>query len=162
MPCHHALDTDRLCVYRCPTSLRELANVILGPSGLRTKEKPAMIPCVVCEEKPATALDADGDRVCGECKEIAVDLLKHYPELNEPVECLTCGKLPCEDVLCRMQREEDAAAREVEQDGDRSARDYADYDEDDRTTFDMSDDADALASAGWGTDEDYGYYGGDD
>lgn len=23
-------------------------------------------------------------------------------------------------------------------------------------------DADALASAGWGTDEDYGYYGGDD
>lgn len=33
--------------------------------------------------------------------------------------------------------------------------------EDDRTTFDMSDDADALASAGWGTDEDYGYYGDD-
>lgn len=24
---------------------------------------------------------------------------------------------------------------------------------------DLSDDADALASAGWGTDEDYGYYG---
>lgn len=23
-------------------------------------------------------------------------------------------------------------------------------------------DADALASAGWGTDEDYGYYGGDE
>jgi hypothetical protein len=34
--------------------------------------------------------------------------------------------------------------------------------EDDRTTFDMSDDADALASAGWGTDEDYGCYGGED
>jgi len=29
------------------------------------------------------------------------------------------------------------------------------WQEDDRTTFDMSDDADALASAGWGTDEDY-------
>jgi hypothetical protein len=27
---------------------------------------------------------------------------------------------------------------------------------------DMSDDAEALASAGFGTDEDYGYYGGDD
>lgn len=42
---------------------------------------------------------------------------------------------------------------------------HPDYDpdaEDDRTTFDMSDDADALASAGWGTDEDYGYYGGED
>jgi len=31
--------------------------------------------------------------------------------------------------------------------------------------YDMSDveaDADTLASAGWGTDEDYGYYGGED
>ena len=27
---------------------------------------------------------------------------------------------------------------------------------------DLSDDADALASAGWGTDEDYGCYGGDE
>lgn len=27
---------------------------------------------------------------------------------------------------------------------------------------DMSDDAEALASAGYGTDEDYGYFGGDD
>lgn len=26
----------------------------------------------------------------------------------------------------------------------------------------LLDDADALASAGWGTDEDYGYFGGDD
>jgi hypothetical protein len=29
-------------------------------------------------------------------------------------------------------------------------------------SFDLSDDAYALASAGWGTDEDYGYFGGDD
>ena len=29
-------------------------------------------------------------------------------------------------------------------------------------SYDLSDDADALASAGWGTDEDYGYYGGED
>lgn len=28
-------------------------------------------------------------------------------------------------------------------------------------SYDLSDDAAALASAGWGTDEDYGYYGDD-
>ena len=28
-------------------------------------------------------------------------------------------------------------------------------------SHDLSDDAEALASAGWGTDEDYGYYGDD-
>ena len=28
-------------------------------------------------------------------------------------------------------------------------------------SYDLSDDGDALASAGWGTDEDYGYYGDD-
>ncbi len=39
--------------------------------------------------------------------------------------------------------------------------DPCDY-EDDRATFDMSDDEDALASAGWGTDEDYGCYNGED
>lgn len=49
--------------------------------------------------------------------------------------------------------------RDEEDESDRAARE--EY-EDDRTTFDMSDDADALASAGWGTDEDYGYYGGED
>lgn len=31
-----------------------------------------------------------------------------------------------------------------------------------RMPDDFSDDGDALASAGWGTDEDYGYYGGDE
>lgn len=73
---------------------------------------------------------------------------------KDPVECINCGTLACEDALCRVDGE-------VEEDGDRSERDYADY-EDDRTTFDMSDDADALASCGWGTDEDYGYFGGED
>lgn len=34
--------------------------------------------------------------------------------------------------------------------------DYDDY------MDDVEADADALASAGWGTDEDYGYYGGDE
>lgn len=39
------------------------------------------------------------------------------------------------------------------------------YGWDDSPDYDMSDveaDADTLASAGWGTDEDYGYYGGED
>jgi hypothetical protein len=35
---------------------------------------------------------------------------------------------------------------------------YDDADEPEGS-YDLSDDADALASAGWGTDEDYGYYG---
>ncbi len=29
-------------------------------------------------------------------------------------------------------------------------------------SYDLSDDGDALASAGFGTDEDYGYFGGDE
>ena len=29
-------------------------------------------------------------------------------------------------------------------------------------SYDLSDDAEALASAGFGTDEDYGYFGGDE
>ena len=33
--------------------------------------------------------------------------------------------------------------------------------EDELDYFDAFDDAAALASAGWGTDEDYGYYGDD-
>ena len=38
---------------------------------------------------------------------------------------------------------------------------YWDF-EDEFLGNDFSDDADALASAGWGTDEDYGYYGEED
>lgn len=38
---------------------------------------------------------------------------------------------------------------------------YDDYEDDDGYT-DAEADADTLASAGWGTDEDYGYYGGGD
>lgn len=45
---------------------------------------------------------------------------------------------------------------------------YEDFDEatpeDEYEGYEMSDveaDADTLASAGWGTDEDYGYYGDD-
>jgi hypothetical protein len=45
-----------------------------------------------------------------------------------------------------------------------SESDTDDEDEDDyerRYIDDYSDDAEALASAGWGTDEDYGFYGDD-
>lgn len=38
---------------------------------------------------------------------------------------------------------------------------YEDMDGEPEGSHDHSDDADALASAGWGTDEDYGYYGDD-
>lgn len=36
---------------------------------------------------------------------------------------------------------------------------WDDYDVDEPSDDDVGMDADALASAGWGTDEDYGYYG---
>ena len=36
---------------------------------------------------------------------------------------------------------------------------FRDEDSEPWESFDLSDDADALASAGMGTDEDYGYYG---
>jgi hypothetical protein len=61
-------------------------------------------------------------------------------------------------------REEDDVCSECEAKG----YDYCEctfYDEDDDTEpweDDVWADADALASAGWGTDEDYGYFGGDD
>ena len=35
-------------------------------------------------------------------------------------------------------------------------------DEEPTGSYNLSDDGDALASAGFGTDEDYGYYGGED
>ena len=42
--------------------------------------------------------------------------------------------------------------------------DYEEYEGDcePHGSYDLSDDAYALASAGWGTDEDYGFFGGDD
>jgi hypothetical protein len=52
-------------------------------------------------------------------------------------------------------------------DGCLSDEDYEDYededyeDEHDQFRDDVEADADALSSAGWGTDEDYGYYGDD-
>jgi hypothetical protein len=39
---------------------------------------------------------------------------------------------------------------------------WAEQDDEPCGSHDLSDDAEALASAGFGADEDYGYYGGDD
>lgn len=62
--------------------------------------------------------------------------------------CIGCGAATCEDALCKQNHADDAEERL--------------YDEAERSAFDYSDDGDALASAGWGTDEDYGYFGGED
>jgi hypothetical protein len=51
-----------------------------------------------------------------------------------------------------------ARRADFEIDGD---DDYVPNDEP-NVPHDLSDDAEALASIGWGTDEDYGYYGGDE
>lgn len=40
--------------------------------------------------------------------------------------------------------------------------DSYDYDDEPQDMTDVEADADTLASAGWGTDEDYGYYGEDE
>lgn len=116
-----------------------------------------MIICDNCETATAVKYN-DGERVCGACSDIIDNLRVTNPELweNSQGECINCGKTRCEDALCREERQ---AMREA-QEGEIEPL-HPDY-EDDRTTFDMSDDADALASAGWGTDEDYGCYGGED
>lgn len=58
-----------------------------------------------------------------------------------------------------------------DEDGDDTYEDIYEADADDDfdadgtepiESHDLSDDGDALASAGWGTDEDYGYDGGDE
>jgi len=110
--------------------------------------------CDLCEKHAAIALD-DGTRVCGDCQRMGEDLLKHYPELNEGEPCIGCGAPVCEDALCKQ----DVADRMEE-------RLYDEADEELDSAYgadlDYSDDAYALASAGWGTSEDYGCYGSDD
>ena len=111
-----------------------------------------MVTCENCETAKATCI-FDGEKLCGECKVITQEVIAAHPELSEPVECLTCGNSVCEDALCKHDREayQIPDAMNVERE-----------DEDERTVFDMYDDAEALASAGWGIDEDYGCYGGED
>ena len=61
---------------------------------------------------------------------------------------------PLEDLIA--QEELDAEMREWDE------LNGSAYDEEYSEPDDSWMDGDALASAGWGTDEDYGYYGGED
>jgi hypothetical protein len=113
--------------------------------------------CDICQKAQATTIN-DGDRVCRECNVIMDNIVKQHPELAEKEPCLTCGAPVCEDALCKQQRADDLEERLYDEAEIEPL--HPDYDDDGMT--DMEADADALASAGWGTDEDYGYFGGDD
>lgn len=77
------------------------------------------------------------------------------------------------DAVCRNGSEEEierlasvvrAAAKLADEESpleEEEVDDGPDYSDDDGLT-DVEADAMTLASAGWGTDEDYGYYGGED
>lgn len=73
-----------------------------------------------------------------------VDVLDASPRSQENSElmCVLCDELSKAEDLEMQDREDD---------------DYRA-----RGSDDMSDDAEVLASAGMGTDEDYGYYGGEE
>lgn len=76
---------------------------------------------------------------------------------------------------CEAEAQAEFAAWSDEQDADEPfgpmSERFAEYDEERKLegdmdgepagSYDLSDDAEALASAGFGTDEDYGYYGDD-
>lgn len=109
-----------------------------------------MIICDNCEEAKAVTYN-DGERVCKACSDIIDEMRVTNPELwqNSDGECITCGAEKCEDALCKEEREAARLAEEAD-------------DEWDGPCANDTDDAEALASAGWGTDEDYGYFGGED
>jgi len=65
--------------------------------------------------------------------------------------CGGCG-MPADECYCH----------ECEDDYDYDYEDEDDYDEPDDNMTDVEADADTLRSAGWGTDEDYGYFGNND
>lgn len=101
------------------------------------------------------------------CTNCGFDLESGYQSSDNLNLCQTCAdysKQGSDYTLDERDEEDesDTAAREeyeaslTEEDSDRTERDYADYD-----LTDSEADADALASAGWGTDEDYGCYGED-
>lgn len=98
-------------------------------------EKQGKEPCIGC-----------GAEVCEKCGKLDQP---HDP--CDCVECIQCGALNCEDIMCRYP---DMGQSDSEDESDRAA--IEDY-EDGMT--DMEADADTLRSCGWGTDEDYGYFG---
>ena len=60
----------------------------------------------------------------------------------------------------------DGDGNPIEDDGYRDINDDPSLDSDDESNYDTEDDSwadsDTFTSIGWGTDEDYNYYGGDD
>lgn len=135
----------------------------------------AFTRCEVCEMSPAETL-YDGSPMCYDCRaatakvkaEMAnapkepcigcgAEVCEKCGKLDQPhdpcdcVECIQCGALNCEDIMCRYP---DMGQSDSEDESDRAA--IEDY-EDGMT--DMEADADTLRSCGWGTDEDYGYFG---
>jgi hypothetical protein len=83
--------------------------------------------CDICQKAQATTIN-DGDRVCAPCDAIIKDLLAKHPELSEPVECLGCGTVECEDALCKQQRADDLEER-LYADADVPTNDYNNDDE---------------------------------
>ena len=83
-------------------------------------------------------------------------------EISERTEQLEDEKDPAE----MFQGIEIGEAGPEDEEGDyedeEGENDPEDYDDEPHGSYDSSDDADALASAGFGSDEDYGHYGDDE
>jgi hypothetical protein len=79
----------------------------------------------------------------GYFSDVQLDILDMYSEGVEPQRIAEILELPVEEVLAVLQ---------ADAEGDIAVEDEWD---------DSYADAEALASAGFGTDEDYGYYGDD-
>lgn len=102
---------------------------------------------------------ADGTGFCSaECERTAnAEFAAHFDEVDgDTPDCVDCGH-PAETVhpegapMCRVCWSHEDEDHYIDQK----------YDSEPEGSYDLSDDGDALASAGFGTDEDYGYYGDD-
>jgi hypothetical protein len=119
-------------------------------------------PCVDWSDEDRQALESMS---VGEADKLttADDSVKPIPLAPDTcVDCdadLTAGHQSSDNMrLCQSCADYNA------QNDSEDADDYYDdglEDHVDGGRYDLSDDAEALASAGWGTDEDYGYYGDD-
>jgi hypothetical protein len=101
--------------------------------------------CKVCDYEAECIYD--GKPMCYLCRENSA---KAKREMAQPVDLTgDCEKF-CTDTECNCECESCVNSHGVP---------FNEYPEDNMT--DAEADADTLASAGWGTDEDYGYYGDD-
>ena len=123
-----------------------------------TASNPCGIPlnpdCDLCGENKAALQREDGYRVCGRCQDIQPIPLASDDDAATCADCnadLAAGHQSSDNLnLCQ-----DCA--DYRQQGEEQGDDFEDHVDGGR--YDLSDDAEALASAGMGTDEDYGYYG---